>query len=311
MVARSTWKGYLKLSLVSCAVALYPATTSTARVAFHTINRSTGNRVKRQFIDAESGEVVDGDDQVKGYEVGKGSYVLVEDEELDAIKIESTHTINIEHFVPREQVDERYLDVPYYLAPEDKVAQEAFAVIRDAMKAKDKAGVARIVLSNRERIILLEPHGKGFLATVLRYPYEVKPDTAFFDELPDVKLPKEMSDLAAHIIDQKAGDFDPSKFEDRYEEAVLALVKSKQSGKEAKPIKEGGTASNVVSLMDALKKSIAAEGKIELPKRASAGKSPAKSGAAAKKRVAAAKPKAAAHKAAAAKKGHAQLRKAS
>lgn len=251
----------MKLSLVSCAVGLYPATTSSARTSFHTINRDTGNRVKRQFIDSETGDVVETEDQVKGYEVGKGSYVIVDPEELDAIKIESTHTINIERFVPRDEVDERYLDVPYYLAPEDKVAQEAFAVIRDAMKAKDKAGVARIVLANRERIVLLEPHGKGVLATILRYPYEVKPDEAFFEELPDVELPKEMSELAAHIIDKKAGKFDPTEFEDRYEEAVLALVKSKQNGKDPKPIKEGRKASNVINLMDALKKSIAAEGK--------------------------------------------------
>ncbi len=305
MAARSTWKGYLKLSLVSCAVSLFPATTSSARTSFHTINRDTGNRVKRQFVDADSGEVVETADQVKGYEVGKGSYVIIEPEELDAIKIESTHTINIERFVPRDQVDERYLDVPYYLAPEDKVAQEAFAVIRDAMKEKDKAGVARIVLSNRERIILLEPHGKGFLATVLRYPYEVKPDEAFFDDLPEVELPKEMSDLAAHIIDQKAGDFDPSKFEDRYEEAVLALVKSKQNGKEPKPVKEGRSASNVVNLMDALRKSIAAEGGKE-PAKKPASKKPA-----AKATAAAAKKPAAARKPSAPKKSHPPLRKAS
>ncbi|KAB0678064.1 Ku protein [Aureimonas leprariae] len=287
MPARPTWKGYLKLSLVSCAVGLYPATTSTARVAFHTINKATGNRVKRQFIDAESGEVVDKDEQAKGFEVGKGSFVVVEDKELDAIKIESTHTISIESFVPREQVDERYLDAPYYLAPEDKVAQEAFAVIRNAMQEKGKAGVARIVLSNRERMVLLDPHGKGVLATVLRYPYEIRPDEAFFENLPDVELPREMRELAVHIIDKKAGDFDPTAFEDRYEQAVLDLVASKQKGKAPKVGKVRENSSNVVSLMDALKKSIAAEGgkggatktggKSAASKKQSASSAPAKS----------------------------------
>jgi len=281
MAARSSWKGYLKLSLVSCAVALYPATTSSGRVAFHTLNAKSGNRVKRQFIDAETGEVVENDDQVKGYEVGKGTYVLVTDDELKAIKLESTHTINIESFVPRGQVDERYLDAPYYLAPEDKVAQEAFAVIREAMREKDKAGVARIVMSNRERIVLLEPHGKGVLATMLRYPYEVKPSSAVFDDLPDVDVPKEMADLAAHIIDQKAGDFEPDKFEDRYHEALLALVRSKQGEADEPDLpksRPGG--SNVINLMEALKKSIAAESNKEPP--------PRKAGA--KRKAAAARP---------------------
>src|SRR3954451_17438859 len=172
MAARANWKGYLKLSLVSCSIALYPATSSSSRVRFHTINRATGNRVKRQFIDPATEELVESEDQVKGYEVAKRSYVYVEDEELDAIRIESTHTIDIESFVPREQVDELYLDTPYYIAPEDKVAQEAFAVIRDAMREKGKAGVARVVISRRERMILLEPLGKGLLGTVLRYPYQ-------------------------------------------------------------------------------------------------------------------------------------------
>ena len=331
MAARSSWKGYLKLSLVSCAVALYPATTSSGRVAFHTINKKTGNRVKRQFIDADTGEVVDNEDQAKGYEIGKGTYVLVEDEELDAIKIESTHTINIESFVPRNQVDERYLDAPYYLAPEDKVAQEAFAVIREALEKKDKAGVARIVMSNRERIVLLEPHGKGVLATLLRYPYEVKPSSAVFDDLPDIEVPKEMADLAAHIIEQKAGDFDPTKFEDRYQEAMLALVRAKQGEADEPDLPQSRpSGSNVINLMDALKKSIAAESKKEPAKQAgskSTGKASGGKAAAAKAKTpasstsAARKPaeaksnagpsKATSAKPAAANKSHAPLRRAS
>ena len=258
MAARANWKGYLKLSLVSCAVALYPATSSSTRVRFHTVNRGTGNRVKRQFIDPASGEPVEAEDQVKGYEVGRGSYVYVEDEELDAIRIESTHTIDIESFVPRDQVDERYLDTPYYIAPEDKVAQEAFAVIRDAMREKGKAGVARVVIARRERMILLRPLGKGLLGTVLRYPYEVRAEDAYFDDIPDLQLPEEMRDLAAHIIERKSAAFEPAKFEDRYENAVVELVRAKQTGEPVR-IEEAPRPSNVVNLMEALRRSIAAE----------------------------------------------------
>src|SRR5919199_6811978 len=157
MVARANWKGYLKLSLVSCAIALYPATSSTSKVRFSTLNRATGNKVKRLYIDPSTEEPVGAEDQVKGYQVGKGSFVFVEDEELDAIRIESTHTIDIEGFVPREQVDPRYFEAPYYLVPEDRVSQEAFAVIRDAMREEGKVGLARVVIPRRERIVLLEP----------------------------------------------------------------------------------------------------------------------------------------------------------
>jgi DNA end-binding protein Ku len=258
MAARANWKGYLKLSLVSCAVALYPATSSSTRVRFHTVNRATGNRVKRQFIDPASGEPVEAEDQVKGYEVGRGSYVYVEDEELDAIRIESTHTIDIESFVPRDQVDELYLDTPYYIAPEDKVAQEAFAVIRDAMREKGKAGVARVVIARRERMILLRPLGKGLLGTVLRYPYEVRAEDAYFDDIPDLELSEEMRDLAAHIIERKSAAFEPAKFEDRYENAVVELVRAKQTGEPVR-IEEAPRPSNVVNLMEALRRSIAAE----------------------------------------------------
>lgn len=258
MAARANWKGYLKLSLVSCAVALYPATSTSSRVRFNTINRATGNRVKQKYVDPVSGDDVEADDRVKGYEVGRGSYILVEDEELDAIRIESTHTIDIESFVPVEQVDKRYLEAPYYIAPDDKVAQEAFAVIRDAMKAKGKAGVARVVISRRERMVLLEPLGKGIMASVLRYPYEVRGEEAYFEDIPDLKLPREMADLAEHIIETKSADFDPAKFEDRYENAVIELVKSKQAGKPIEPPKTAPP-SNVINLMDALRKSIGTE----------------------------------------------------
>ena len=258
MAARANWKGYLKLSLVSCAVALYPATSTSSRVRFNTLNRATGNRVKQQYIDPATGETVDAEDRVKGYEVGKNTYVFIEDEELDAIKIESTHTIDIESFVPVEQVDKRYLEAPYYIAPDDKVAQEAFAVIRDAMKEKGKAGIARVVISRRERMVLLEPLGKGIMATMLRYPYEVRGEQPYFEDIPELNIPKEMRDLAGHIIETKSADFEPAKFEDRYENAMIELVKSKETGRPvAAP--EAPRPSNVVNLMDALRKSIAAE----------------------------------------------------
>jgi DNA end-binding protein Ku len=251
-------------------------------VRFHTLNRATGNRVKRQFIDPETGEVVDNDEQVKGYEVGKGSYVLVEEEDLEAIRIESTHTIDIESFVPRDQVDVRYLEAPYYIAPDDKVAQEAFAVIRDAMREKGRVGVARVVIARRERMILLEPLGKGILATVLRYPYEVRGEEAYFEDVPDLKLPAEMRDLAGHIIDTKASNFDPAKFEDRYETAVVELIRSKQAGQPAKT-PEAPRPSNVVNLMDALRRSIDAEAPASPKKVASRSRSAAAPKTAAKK----------------------------
>ena len=218
----------------------------------------TGNRVKRQFVDASTGDVVEDDEQVKGYQVGKGSYVVVEDEELEAIQLESTHTIDVESFVPRDEVDLRYLDMPYYIAPDDKVAQEAFAVIRDAMTEKEMAGLARVVMARREHMILLEPLGKGLLGTTLRFPYEVREEKPYFEDIPDVKLPAEMRELAIHIVEKKKAHFDPTKFEDRYENAVIALVKSKQTGKPIQTPK-APQPSNVINLMDALKRSIGTE----------------------------------------------------
>ena len=269
MAVRSNWKGFLKLSLVSCGVALYPAVSSSSRVRFNTLNRKTGNKVKRQYVDPETSEEVEGDDQVKGYAVGKNSYVLVEDDELDQIRIESTHTIDIDTFVSRSEVDERYFETPYYIAPDNKVGMEAFAVIREAMREKGKAGLARVVISRRERIMLLEPFEKGLLGTVLRYQYELRDAEPYFEEIPDLEIPAEMLDLASHIIERKAGPFDPTKFEDRYENAMLELMKSKQTG-EPFTVAAPPRPTNVVSLMDALRRSIAAEKAEEVvePKRA-------------------------------------------
>jgi len=277
MAERTIWKGHIKLSLVSCAVGLYPSTSSGGKIRFNTLNRKTGNRVKRQFVDSETEEVVENEDQVKGFAVGKGSYIQVGDEELDALKVESTHTIDIESFVPREEVDERFLDTAYYIAPTEKVSNEAFCVIRDAIRDKGMAGIARIVLSRRERMILLEPLDEGLVGTTLHAADEVGDEDKVFDEISEVKYPKEMKDLAAHIIDSKAAHFEPKQFDDRYEEAVAELLKSKQAGK---PLKEEPSEepSNVVNLMDALKRSVSAEkegsaGKMTAPAKKAAAKS--------------------------------------
>ncbi len=207
MAPRAYWKGYLKLSLVSCPIALYPASSSSERVSFNRINTKTGNRLKQQMVDSETGEPVEQEDIGRGYEYAKGQYIMVEDEELAKIKIESTHTIEIDSFVPRSEIDDRYLESPYYIAPTDQVGQEAFSVIRDAMREKKMAGLARVVLTRREHVVMLEPFDKGLLATTLRYPYEIRDHADYFGELPDLKLPAEMMKLAAHIVDTKAGAF--------------------------------------------------------------------------------------------------------
>ena len=256
MAPRANWKGYLKLSLVSCAVALYPASSTSTRTSFNTLNRKTGNKVKRIYIDPESGEEVEGPDQVKGYAIGKSEYVLIEDEELDQVKIESSHTIDIEKFVPRAQIDPRYMDTPYYIAPEDKVSQDAFAVIRESMRDGNVVGIGRVVVSRRERIIMLEPFKRGLLGTILRYGYEVRDAGAYFDEIPDVPLADEMKELADVIIKRKGGVFDPTQFTDRYEDAVIDLVKSKQAGGAVHSAVASPNQGNVINLMDALRRSL-------------------------------------------------------
>ena len=256
MAPRPQWKGYLKLSLVSCAVMLYPASTTTQRVSFNILNRATGNRVRRQLVDSETGAVVESESQVRGYEVGKGSYVLVEDDEIKSVAIESTHTIDIERFVKRNRIDPRYLDSPHYLAPDGHIAEQAFAVIRDAMARKGVIGIARVVLSRRERLLMLEPFGSGMLATTLRYAYELRDPAPYFEEVRPVEIPTEMLDLATHIIDTKSGDFDLAGFEDRYENALEALVREKQKGEPVKPQRQDKPG-NVVDLMEALRRSLA------------------------------------------------------
>jgi Ku protein len=256
MAPRAYWKGSLKLSLVSCPIALYPATTSVEKTHFHMINKETGHRLKQQMVDAETGDVVEGDQKARGYELKKGEYVEVEREELDAVQIESSHTIDIDSFVPEDEIDKRYLNHPYYIVPDGKAGVDAFAVIRDAMKNKDRVALARIVLTNREHIIAIEPLGKGLLGTTLRYPYEVRDEHQYFDDIPNPKISKDMIELASHILDTKAAHFDPSKFKDEYENALKTLVKRKAAGKPVKAVGPEERPSNVINLMDALKQSL-------------------------------------------------------
>ncbi|MCG6203803.1 Ku protein [Rhodopseudomonas sp. HC1] len=253
---RAYWKGSLKLSLVTCPVALYPASTSVEKTRFHMINTETGNRLKQQMIDEDTGEVVEKDQKRRGYEVRKGKYVEIEKEELEAVQIESSHTIEIDSFVPADEIDKRYLNHPYYIVPEGKAAIDAFAVIRDAMKDKGRVALARIVLTNREHVLAIEPLGKGLLATTLRYPYELRDADEYFDDIKSPKISKDMVELAGHILDTKAAHFDPSKFKDEYETALKALVKRKAAGKSIKPPEPEETSDNVVDLMDALRQSL-------------------------------------------------------
>ena len=258
MAPRPNWKGYLKLSLVSCSVALYPATSTSQRIRFNIINRNTGNRIRNDVVDAETGEPVEREDRVKGYQFEKGQYVLVDEEELDNVALESTHTIDIEQFVPMAEVDRIYLDESYYLVPQDEMSQEAFAVIREAMRKEDLVGVARVVISRREHLLLLAPRGKGLMATTLRYKTEVRAEKNYFDDIEDIKVAPDMLKLATQILDSKKGKFDPSKFEDRYENALMDLINAKRAGK-APPVISEERPSNVVNLMDALRRSARGE----------------------------------------------------
>ena len=261
MAPRPSWKGYLKLSLVSCPVALYPSASSSEKVSFHMLNAETHHRLKQQYVDSETGDIVERDERVKGYEVSKGDYVIVSDDELADVKIESSHTIDIEKFVPKTEIDPLYFDSNYYLAPDDKVGEEAFAVIREAMRARGMVGIARVVLFGKERMVMIEPRSKGMVGTTLRYAYEVRADGAYFDEIPAVNLSKDLLDLASHIIDTKAGKFQPEDFKDRYQDAVVALIRAKQTGRPV-PTESGETRpNNVVNLMDALRRSLGTAGK--------------------------------------------------
>jgi DNA end-binding protein Ku len=216
----------------------------------------TGHRLKQQMVDERTGRVVDKGHKGRGYELSKGRYVEIDEDELEAVKLESTHAIEIDDFVPAEDIDERYLDKPYYIVPNGKAGADAFVVIRDAMKRKEKIALARVVLSNREHVIALKPLGKGLLGTTLRYPYELRDEDDYFDDIPSPRVSKDMVDLAAHILDTKTSKFDPHKFKDKYENALKALVKRKAAGKTIEVSEKKADETNVIDLMDALKQSL-------------------------------------------------------
>jgi DNA end-binding protein Ku len=272
MAPRANWKGFLRLSLVTCPIALFPATSESDKISFNQINKNTGNRIKYLKVDAETGDEVESGDIIKGYKVDKDSYVTIEKDELEAIAIESSRTIEIDEFVPRSQIDDLYFVRPYFLVPDGKIGHDAYAVIRETIKATGKVAVGRLVLTSREHIIALEARGKGMMGMLLRYPYEVRDESEYFDEIKDAKITKDMLDLAKHIVEQKSADFDPSKFDDRYEVALTELLKEKQAGKPITRAKQA-PASNVVNLMDALRQSLGntkAPTKTSKPKKAPA-----------------------------------------
>jgi DNA end-binding protein Ku len=254
LAPRAIWKGVLKIAEVTCPVALYTAASSTDRITFHLINRATGHRVHRQFIDAETGKAVEKDDQVKGYEIGKDDYVVLEPEEVASAIPESDKTLSISAFVSWADIDDLYFDKPYYLTPAEKHGGEAFALIREGMRRKKVVAVAQAVLFRRARTLLIRAYDGGLIGTTLNFDYEVRSVKEAFKDVPASKVSSEMMELAKHIIKTKMGKFDPSKFTDRYEAALAELVKAKIGGKKIEP-RQAARRGKVVNLMEALRES--------------------------------------------------------
>jgi Ku protein len=312
MVPRAHWKGFLKLSLVSCPISLYPAISAAERVSFRQVNRHTGNRLRHRLVDSVTGDVVESHDKGRGYEVGENQFLIVQDEELEVaqhearsrpfsalspsvsatplpeaasrreapklvevrdkapvvlplapppipVRIENNRTIELDRFFPGEQIDPRYYNTPYYIAPRDEVGQEAFAVIRDAMAAQGLVGMGRVVLSNRERPILIEPMGNGLRGITLRYAHEVRSEKEYFAEIPRMKLPDEMLKITEHILETKKEDFDPTYLEDRYRTVLVERLREKQAQVPVPSVASAPPRQNVVNLMDVLKRSLAVE----------------------------------------------------
>jgi DNA end-binding protein Ku len=225
MAPRAYWKGYLKLSLVSCPIALYPATSEREKISFHQLNKETGNRIRYRKVDAETGDEVEQAAIIKGFEVDKGQYVELDPEELEAVAIESKRTIEIEKFVPKTDIDEIYMRDPYFIVPDGEVGQQAFAVIREVIRKEGMVALGKVVFTSREHVIALEARDKGMMGITLRYPYEVRDQNEYFDGIENEKVPKDMLDLAIHIVETKKGKFEPQKFEDQYEDALKDLIR--------------------------------------------------------------------------------------
>lgn len=258
MAPRAYWKGFLRLSLVSCPIALFPATSEREKIRFHQLNKATGNRIRYRKVDEDSGDEVEQADIIKGYEVEKGRYIELTPEELEAVAIESIRMIDIDRFVPEKEIGDLYLGNPYYVVPDGEVGAQAFAVIREAIKQEGMVALGRVVFTSREHIMALKPRGKGLMGVTLRYPYEVRKEEEYFDDIPDEKVTKDMLELARHIVETKSGHFHPEKFEDRYEDALKDLLKKKQHGERIVPA-NGNEPSKVINLMDALRRSVKAD----------------------------------------------------
>jgi DNA end-binding protein Ku len=254
MAPRASWKGYLKLSLVSCPVRLYTATSTSDRIRFNQLHKDTYNRINMKPVDPELG-LVERSDLVKGYEYEPKKYIIIDAEDLEAVKLESTHTMNIEAFVDADEVDPIWQDSPYYLAPDGAMAEETFTVLREALRRSGKVAIARVVLSSRERVVTIAPREKGMFVETLRGPSDVKSTASYFDDIPDMKPDAEMLELAEALIKQKTTEFDPRDYEDRYETALKDMIKEKLKG-EKPVIAEAPERGNVVNLMDALKASL-------------------------------------------------------
>lgn len=252
MAPRANWKGFLKVGELVCPVALYTAASTSERISFHMLNRATGHRLHREFVDSETGKLVERDDQVKGYETGSKDYIILTPEEVAAALPESDKTLDIEAFIAVEEIDDLYFDKPYYLAPVDRPGEEAFALIREGMKSMKVAALAETVLFRRVRTLLIRPQGVGIVATTLNYNYEVRSAKEAFSDIPDIELKGEMLDLAGHIINTKSGRFDPSTFDDRYDAALAEVVKAKIEGRKITPL-EPKAKDKVVDLMEALR----------------------------------------------------------
>ncbi|MEA2888360.1 MAG: end-binding protein Ku [Bradyrhizobium sp.] len=283
MAPRANWKGFLRLSLVTCPVALFPATSDSEKISFNQINRNTGHRIKYMKVDADTGEEVSSEDIMKGYKVDTDTYIEISRDELDNLALESTRTIEIDEFVPKSEIDELYLVRPYYIVPDGKVGHDAYAVIRETIRSLDKVALARVVLTNREHVIALEARDNGLMGMLLRYPYEVRNSAEYFDDIQDVKITKDMLDLAKHIVQQKSGHFDPTKFEDHYEAALTELINKKRNGERITQVTNPVSNGNVISLMDALKRSVsgkaAASANPEPAAKPAKGKKPRKAAA--------------------------------
>ena len=256
MAPRASWKGFLKVGEVGCPVALYTAASTSERIAFHTLNRKTGHRVNRVFVDSETGEPVDRDDQVKGYEIGSGEYVVLDPDEVASAVPDSDKTLSVTAFIGCDDIDDLYFDKPYYIAPTDTGAAAAFALIREGIRGKKVAALAQTVLFRRVRTVLIRAHEEGLIGTTLNFDYEVRDAEEAFADLPDIEVKGEMLDLAQHIIKTKRGRFDPRDFDDRYEAALAELVRAKIEGRTIQPRKEPKP-EMVVDLMEALRESAA------------------------------------------------------